>query len=123
LENYTVEKMTPSEKEVASEKNNTQTWSLQERESLRTRYGCEILKHNCTLEEAKVTNVPKDAYIVTYVLNGKLCYDLTRSGKRVSVFDMYYDTMGNVILSIEWGYGKINPRLWGYKSPEKKKRK
>lgn len=123
MENYTVEKMTPSEKEVASEKNNTQTWSLQERESLRTRYGCEILKHNCTLEEAKVTNVPKDAYIVTYVLNGKLCYDLTRSGKRVSVFDMYYDTMGNVILSIEWGYGKINPRLWGYKSPEKKKRK
>lgn len=115
--------MTPSEKEVASEKNNTQTWSLQERESLRTRYGCEILKHNCTLEEAKVTNVPKDAYIVTYVLNGKLCYDLTRSGKRVSVFDMYYDTMGNVILSIQWGYGKTNPRLWGYKSPEKKKRK
>lgn len=112
-----------TENTKASAKEQNETWTTQERESLRSRYGCEILKHNCTLEEAKATDVPKDAYIVTYVLNGKVCYDLTRCGKRVNIFDMYYDAMGDVIRSIEWGYGKINPKVWGYEAPKSKRRK
>jgi hypothetical protein len=123
MEKNIQEKKMSTEKTKTSERDQNETWTVQERESLRTRYGCEILKHNCTLDEAKVTDVPKDAYIVTYVMNDKVCYDLTRSGKRVNVFDMYYDIMGDVIRSIEWGYGKINPKLWGYKAPERKKRK
>lgn len=117
------ERKMSTEKTKTSEKDENETWTVQERESLKSRYGCEILKHNCTLEEAKVTDVPKDAYIVTYLVSGKVCYDLTRSGKRVNIFDMYYDSMGDAIRSIEWGYGKINPKLWGYKAPERKKRK
>jgi len=112
-----------TEKFKTSENDNNETWTLQERESLRSRYGCQILKHNCTLEEAKVTDAPTDAYIVTYVINDRVCYDLTRCGKRVDLFDMYYDSMGNSILSIEWGYGKINPKVWGYEAPKNKKRK
>ena len=123
MEKNIKERKMSTEKTKTSEKDKNETWTIQERESLRSRYGCEILKHNCTLEEAKVTDVPKDAYIVTYVMNGKICYDLTRSGKRVNLFDMYYDSMGNVIRSIEWGYGKINPKLWGYEAPKTKKRK
>lgn len=123
MEKNIKERKMSTEKTRASEKDKNETWTVQERESLRSRYGCEILKHNCTLEEAKVTDVPKDAYIVTYVMNGKICYDLTRSGKKVNLFDMYYDSMGNVIRSIEWGYGKINPKLWGYEAPKTKKRK
>jgi len=112
-----------TEKSKTSENDNNETWTLQERESLRSRYGCQILKHNCTLEEAKVTDVPTDAYIVTYMIDGKVCYDLTRCGKRVDLFDMYYDNIGNSILSIKWGYGKINPKVWGYEAPKNKKRK
>jgi len=123
MEKNIQERKMSTEKTKTSEKEKNETWTVQERESLKSRYGCEILKHNCTLEEAKVTDVPKDAYIVTYVVSGKVCYDLTRSGKRVNVFDMYYDSMGDAILSIQWGYGKINPKLWGYKAPERKKRK
>jgi hypothetical protein len=123
MEKNIKERKMSTEKTRASEKDKNETWTLQERESLRSRYGCEILKHNCTLEEAKVTDVPKDAYIVTYVMDGKICYDLTRSGKKVNLFDMYYDSMGDVIRSIEWGYGKINPKLWGYEAPKTKKRK
>ena len=100
-----------------------ESWTAQERESLRSRYGCEILKHNCTLQEAQVTDVPTDAYIVTYILNGVTCYDLTRCGKKVNLFDMYYDNLGPVIQSIEWGCGKISPKLWGYEAPKSKKRK
>jgi hypothetical protein len=123
MEKNIQERKMSTEKTKTSEKDKNETWTVQERESLKSRYGCEILKHNCTLEEAKVTDVPKDAYIVSYLVSGKVCYDLTRSGKRVNVFDMYYDSMGDAILSIEWGCGKINPKLWGYKAPERKKRK
>jgi hypothetical protein len=123
MEKNIQEKEMSTEKTKTSVKDQNETWTVQERESLRSRYGCEILKHNCTLEEAKVTDVPKDAYIVTYLVSGKVCYDLTRSGKRVNIFDMYYDSMGDAIRSIEWGYGKINPKLWGYEAPKTKKRK
>jgi len=123
MEKNIKERKMSTEKTKTSEKDKNETWTIQERESLKSRYGCEILKHNCTLEEAKVTDVPKDAYIVTYVMNDKICYDLTRCGKRVNIFDMYYDSMGDVIRSIEWGCGKINPKVWGYEAPKTKKRK
>ena len=123
MEKNIQEQKMSTEKTRASEKDKNETWTLQERELLRSRYGCEVLKHNCTLEEVKVTVVPKDAYIVTYVMNDKVCYDLTRTGKRVNLFDMYYDSMGDAVRSIEWGCGKINPKLWGYEAPKTKKRK
>lgn len=113
----------PSEKEQASDKNTNHTWTTQERETFRTRYGCEIIKHNCTLDEAKDPNVPSDAYIVTYKINGSVTYDLTRSSKRSNIFDMYYDNLGPVVQDINWGYGRINPKLWGYQAPKNKKRK
>jgi hypothetical protein len=117
------EKRVSSEKDMAKDKVQSEIWNSQERESLKSKYGCEILKHNCTLEEAKDTNVPTDAYIVTYESNGKICYDLTRCGKKVNIFDMYYDAMGDVVRSIDWGCGRFNPKTWDYKAPEKKKRK
>jgi hypothetical protein len=122
MEKNIQEKKMSTEKTKTSEKDQ-ETWTVQERELLRSRYGCEVLKHNCTLDEAKVTDVPTDAYIVSYMMNGKMCYDLTRSGKRVNIFDMYYDSMGNVIYDIRWGCGKISPRVWGYEAPKPKKRK
>jgi hypothetical protein len=117
-----MENIATEEKIKASEKEQ-EIWTFHERELLKSRYGCEILKHNCTLEEVQDTDVPKDAYIVTYLVSGKVCYDLTRSGKKVSVFDMYYDSMGDAIRTIEWGCGKINPKFWGYEPPKNKKRK
>lgn len=87
-------------------------------------YGCEILLEKTTLQQVKDPSFPTDAYIVRYTVNEKDYIDLCRGGKRVSIFDFYYDKYGsNSIKSIEWGYGKVNPRSWGYKQPEKKKRK
>ena len=38
--------------------------------------------------------------------------------------DLYYDKFGaGVIQKIDWGYGRTNPKLWGYQAPQKKKRK
>jgi hypothetical protein len=85
-------------------------------------YGCEILLEKITLQQAKDPSFPTDAYLVTYISDGKEYLDLCRGGKRVNIFDLYYDRYGSV-KNISWGYGKVNPRTWGYKQPEKKKGK
>lgn len=87
-------------------------------------YGCQILLENTTLEAAKDSSFPTDAYLVWYLLEGKQCLDLTRCNRKTSLFDMYYDKYGREsIQRIDFGYGKVNPRTWGMKKPEKKKKK
>ncbi len=86
-------------------------------------YGCEILLEKTTLDKVKDPSFPTDAYLIWYIEDNKKCIDLVR-GKRVSIFDMYYDNYGpGVIQKIDFGYGRVSPKLWGYKQPEKKKRK
>jgi hypothetical protein len=121
MENNTKEAKMSTETDSES---SSESWTTREKELSRSRYGCEILKERCTIQDAKDNSLPLDAYLVTYTADNKICYDITRSGKRVSIFDMYYDKFGkDSIQDIRWADGKINPKLWGYKSPEKKKRK
>lgn len=87
-------------------------------------YGCEILLEKTTLNKAKDSSFPNDAYLVWYIVDGEECIDLTRGAKRVNLFDMYYDKYGpGAIQKIDFGYGRVNPKLWGYKQPEKKKKR
>jgi len=87
-------------------------------------YGCQILLENTTIDKAKDTSFPNDAYLIWYIVDGKECIDLTRCSKRVNLFDMYYDKYGpGAVQKIDFGYGRTNPKLWGYKQPEKKKKK
>ena len=86
-------------------------------------YGCEILFERATLQQVKDPSLPSDAYIVIYEIDNQSHMDLCR-GTRVRIFDMYYDKYGpGSLKKITWGYGKVNPKIWGYKSPEKKKRR
>ena len=95
-----------------------------EKQILPHEYGCQILLEKTTLEKAKDTSFPNDAYLIWYIVDGKQYLDLTRCHKRVNLFDMYYDKYGpGSVQRIDFGYGRTNPRLWGYKQPEKKKRK
>jgi len=87
-------------------------------------YGCEILLEKTTLNKAKDSSFPNDAYLVWYILDEEECIDLTRGAKRVNLFDMYYDKYGpGSVQKIDFGYGRVNPKLWGYKQPEKKKKR
>ena len=86
-------------------------------------YSCEILLSKTTLEKAKDKKFPSDAYLVWYSVDGNELLDLTRAGKMSNVFDMYYDFYKKELKRIEWGYGTVNPSLWGYKQPDKKKKK
>jgi len=124
LENKIKDEKMSEEKEKTSNKENLKEfWSNHERETSKSRYGCEILQERCTKQDAKNKQLPLDSYLVTYVIDGNTSYDIVKTNKKVNIFDMYYDKFGNCIKSIEWTDGTINPRLWGYKPPQTKKRK
>jgi hypothetical protein len=90
---------------------------------LPSKYGCEILLEKTNIERAKDSSFPNDAYLIWYLENGKEYIDLVR-GTRVRIFDMYYDKLGpGSVQKIDFGYGRTNPKLWGIKQPEKKKKR
>lgn len=98
-------------------------WTKQEKEELPSQYGCELIYERATLELAKDPTLPLDAYLVYYEVDGNMRMDVCRGSRRVDIFDLYYDKFGpGCLKKITWGYGKKNPKLWGYKAPEKKKR-
>ena len=88
------------------------------------KYGCEVLQERTTHDVANDKTLPNDAYLITYIVHDKECMDLTRCKSQVSLFDMYYDFYGpKAVKDIKYGYGTVNPKLWGNKAPETKKRK
>jgi hypothetical protein len=87
------------------------------------RYGCEVILEKTTLEKANDKTLPNDAYLIWYNVDQEQHIDLVR-GTRVHIFDMYYDKYGpGSVKNIDFGYGRVNPRIWGYKEPEKKRRR
>ena len=86
-------------------------------------YSCQVLQENTTLEKADDKSFPTDAYRVWYNVDGKELLDVTRSAKKSNIFDMYYDKYKKDLKRIEYGSGTVNPTQWGYKKPEKKRRR
>jgi len=106
----------------SSVKEKSDFWTAEERSNLKTKYGCEILISNGSYNEVTITNAPSDAYIIKYMHEDNVHFDLTR-GSKVTLFDMYWDKFKNGIKSIEYGKGSIKPNLWGYKAPQQKKKR
>ena len=111
------------EKETSTEDKSMESWTTSEKENSKQKYGVEIMIANGTWEQVNTKECPNDARIVTYVVDGETRYDLTRSQKAVSIFDMYWDKFRDGIKKIDYGQGMYNPELWGAKAPETKKRK
>lgn len=96
----------------------------QQSEILPSKYGCDILLEKTKLEDTKNKTFPVDAYLVWYVFEGEKYLDLCRASKKVNLFDMYYDKYGpGALQKIDFGYGTVDPRSWGYKTPEKRKKR
>ena len=107
---------------VSTEKNMAE-YGKEDKGILPCNYGCDILLQDTTLERAKDSSFPNDAYLIWYNADGTEKIDLVR-GSRTRIFDMYYDKYGpGVVKKIDFGYGRTNPKLWGYKQPDKKKKR
>lgn len=102
---------------------NMQEFGREEKIVAASSYGCEVLMQDTTIDRAKDSSLPNDAYLIWYNTDGTERIDLVR-GTKVSIFDMYYDKYGpGVVKKIDFGYGRTNPKLWGYKQPDKKKKR
>ena len=109
------------EKKVA-EKPKKPIWSAEDKK-LAVNYGCQLLVDDANSEQLLETKFPTDTMVVTYHVEGKPYKDLVR-GSQVNIFDLYYDKFGKTgIQKIDYGRGTINPGQWGYKAPERKKRR
>ena len=87
-------------------------------------YSCQILQEKTTLEAANDKSLPNDGRLIYYVVDGIEYIDLTRCKKTSQLFDFYYDKYGpGAVKKIDFGFGSVNPKLWGYKKPEDEKKK
>ena len=85
-------------------------------------YSCQVLLERTTLEAANDKSFPTDARLIWYIVGNQKFVDLVRCGKVSKLFDMYYDKYGKgSVQRIDFGYGTVNPKLWGYKSKDKDK--
>ena len=116
--------MTTATEEKKPEQKKVSIWTKEERDTLKSKYGSEIIVENGSYEDVNITQAPSDAYIIKYTYEDKERFDLTR-GTKIKLFDMYWDKFKDGIQSINYGSGTIKPNLWGYQSPKppKKKRK
>ena len=107
---------------TATEEKKTSIWSKEEKERVGSEYGCDIVVEDGSIEDVSTKKAPTDAYIIKYLYEDNIHYDLTR-GTKVSLFDMYWDKFKGGLQSIAYGNGGIKPNLWGYQAPAKKKKR
>lgn len=82
-----------------------------------------ILQENCDPDVANDKSLPYTSYLVEYVVGKTIQYDLVMANKKVDIFDYYWDRYREDLLTFTQTEGRVNPKIWGYKKPEKKKRK
>jgi len=100
-------------------------WTQEEKDRIKSQYGCEMLVENGSLHDVNGKEFPTDAYIIKYVFEDQVCHDLTR-GTKTNLFDLYYDKFKQGLKDIQYGTGTVSPKMWGYRSkqaPQRKKRK
>jgi hypothetical protein len=82
-----------------------------------------ILHQNCDPEVANDRSLPYTAYLVTYEIDGAIAYDLVIPDKQVEIFDYYWDRYREGLKGWKQSEGRVNPKLWGNKPKEEKKRR
>ena len=83
---------------------------------------CNIIHEKCEKTAADDKTLPRNAYLVTYVLEEKVTYDVVMADSKMEIFDSYWDKYKEGLQKIDWAEGNVKPSLWNKKPipPEKK---
>ena len=82
-----------------------------------------IIHKDCDLAVANTRDLPYNSYVVTYIEDGRVCYDIVQPRKQMEIFDEYWDKYREDFKP-PWyqSEGRVNPKLWNDPSkPQKKK--
>jgi len=71
-----------------------------------------VLHEDCDPVEADDRTLPYTAYLVSYLKEGKVTYDVTICNKRVDLFDHYYDKYKGDFIRFDQTEGRVSPKLW-----------
>jgi hypothetical protein len=112
-----------AQKELKEKPKPKSAWSSDEKKLIGTNYGCQLIAEDATDDQLKDKNYPTDTMVVSYQNEGKVLKDLCR-GSQVKIFDLYFDKFGkDSVKAIDFGKGTLKPSQWGYKPPEKKRKR
>ncbi len=75
-----------------------------------------ILHEDCDKELSKDTSLPYTTYLVEYKLDGTVRYDVVNCKKMIDIFDHYWDHYRHDFINLTQTEGRIDPRLYGFKS-------
>ena len=81
-----------------------------------------IIKEDCDPVDAQDKSLPTNAFLVEYRVDDASHFDLVISAKQVDIFDHYYEQYKKNFVTMNQAEGRINPKLWGIESKEKKKK-
>ena len=84
-----------------------------------------ILFENCDPDKAEDRTLPNNSFLVEYKVDegAVSSYDIAAAAKQSEIFDHYYDKYKKGFVTMKQTEGRINPKLYGNKPPETKKRK
>ena len=82
-----------------------------------------IINENCDRELANDRTLPYTAYLVSYEVDAVMAYDLIISDKKMDIFDYYWDKYREGLKGWKQSEGRVNPRNWGNKPTEEKKKR
>ena len=85
--------------------------------------GLKVINTDCDPTLSEDRSLPSNAYLVEYLQDGVTHFDIVSCQKMVEIFDEYYDKYKKDLINITQTEGRINPKLWGYKKPDDKKKK
>ncbi|ADO97117.1 hypothetical protein SSM1_234 [Synechococcus phage S-SM1] len=85
--------------------------------------GVKVIEQDCDPTRADDRTLPYICYLVTYKMDGKVCYDLAITGKEVDLFDYYWDLYRHDFITFKQTEGRVNPKLWNDPNQKSKKTK
>ena len=82
-----------------------------------------LLHEKCDPSVSLDRSLPYTAYMIEYIEGDTTYYDIATASKQSELFDHYYDKYKKDFVTMNQTEGRINPKLYGVKAPETKKRK
>lgn len=82
-----------------------------------------IIHKDCDPTLAQDKSLPYTAYLVEYLQDGMTHFDIAVGGKRVEIFDYYWDNYRHDFINMTQTDGRKNPKLWGHSNNSKKGKK
>ncbi len=83
--------------------------------------GCNIIHEDCDPTLATDKKLPYTSFLVEYMKEGRIGYDITMTSKESDLFDMYYDFYKKDFKSFKQTEGRVAPNLWNRSTSKKKK--